>query len=220
MEESDLKLIFNAIESGKCLAFLGAGACTCYQFRGSKEPGLPSGKELAEWLAEKCQYTNGSIYDLQRVAQHFLLSYGGDREPLEKAIKEKIQIGCKPRPIHTILSQLKKIKIIITSNYDLLLENELSKYGRKLSRHVYNPSNPRTGHFNWTTFLEEGDVVLHKMHGSIDEPGSLVITRSDYTEYLANLMDIDRGMPGIFSKDHDSTMYLAFPGLQFGRLEF
>ena len=212
MEEQDLQLIFNAIESGKCLAFLGAGTCTSYEINKTEEAGLPTGKELAEWLAEKCQYTNGPVYDLQRVSEYFVYSYGGDREPLEKALKQKIQISCKPRPIHTVLSQLTKVKIVITSNYDTLLENELTKYGRKLTRHVYNPLNPRTGHFRWTTFFEEGEIVLHKMHGSIDEPGSLVITRSDYIEYLANLMDIDRGMPEYFRKIMIPQCTLLFLG--------
>ena len=212
MEEQDLQLIFNAIESGKCLAFLGAGACASYRINNQEELGLPLGRELAEFLAGRCQYTNGSVYDLQRVSEYFVYYFGGDREPLEKAIKEKIQISCKPRPIHTVLSQLKKIKIVITSNYDMLLENELTKYGRKLTRHVYNPLNPRTGHFIGTTFLEEGDIVLHKMHGSIDEPGSIVITQSDYIQYLANLIDLDRGMPEYFRKIMIPQCTLLFLG--------
>jgi len=85
LEEQDLKLIFNAIESGRCLAFLGAGACTAFRRpSGEEEPGLPAG----------------------------------------------------------------------------------------------------------TIFFGEKDLVLHKMHGSIDEPNSLVITQSDYIRYLANLHDL------------------------------
>jgi hypothetical protein len=62
LQEQDLKLIFNAIESGKCLAFLGAGACTAFRkSSGAEEPGLPTGGQLAQWLAEKCQYTNKTI---------------------------------------------------------------------------------------------------------------------------------------------------------------
>jgi len=47
LEDQDLKLIFNAIESGRCLAFLGAGACTAFRRpNGEEEPGLPAGKQL------------------------------------------------------------------------------------------------------------------------------------------------------------------------------
>jgi uncharacterized protein YhdP len=51
MEKEDLKLIINAIESGKCLAFLGAGACT--PFKNHKNEiikGLPTSGQLAEYF--------------------------------------------------------------------------------------------------------------------------------------------------------------------------
>lgn len=213
MEEQDLKLIFNAIESGKCLAFLGAGACTAYRKNGrDDEPGLPTGGELAKWLAEKCQYTNGSVYDLAKVAEYFVLSQSGNRGPLVSALQEKINVGCLPRPIHTVLAQLNQIKIIITSNYDKLLESELDRHGRNLSRHVYDPTNPRTGHFQGTIFFGEKDVILHKMHGSIEQPESLVITQSDYIRYLAHLNDLDRGMPEYFRKTIIPQFTLLFLG--------
>ena len=37
MERDDLNLIINAIESGRCLAFLGAGACTFFKDNLGKE---------------------------------------------------------------------------------------------------------------------------------------------------------------------------------------
>jgi len=214
LEEQDLKPIFNAIESGKCLAFLGTDSCTSYRKNDREdEPGLPDSKELAQWLAEKCQYTNGPIHDLSRIAEYFLQNVGGDRESLEKAIKEKIQIRCTPRPIHTVLSQLSTIKFIITSNYDTLIENELGQYGRQLTRHVHNPSNPRTGHYNGPKLnLNEKEIVLHKMHGSVDESGSMVITQSDYIRYLAFLHDEDRGMPEFFRKTILPECRLLFLG--------
>lgn len=213
LPDEDLTLIFNAIESGKCLAFLGAGACTSFQVDDSKEePGLPTGGELAEWLAEKCEYSNGTVYDLLKVAEYYLYTKSGDREPLEKAIQEKIQIGCKPRPIHTVIAQLCQIKIVITSNYDAILENELNKYGRNLIKHVYNPQNPKTGHFQGPVFFGDTDIILHKMHGSIDEPRSMVITQSDYIRYLAYLNDIDRGMPEYFRKMIIPQFTLLFLG--------
>jgi hypothetical protein len=50
------------------------------------------------------------------------------------------------------------------------------------------------------------------MHGSIDEPNSLVITQSDYIRYLANLHDLDRGMPEYFRKMMIPQMALLFLG--------
>ena len=213
LQEEDLKLISNAIESGKCLAFLGAGASTTFRVDDSREePGLPTGGELAKWLAEQCEYTNGTVYDLPKVAEYYLYTKSGDRELLEKAIQEKIQIGCKPRPIHTVIAQLSQIKIVITSNYDSILENELNNYGRNLTKHVYDPQNPKTGRFQRSVFFDDTEIILHKMHGSIDEPRSMVITQSDYIRYLTYLNDVDRGMPEYFRKTIIPQFTLLFLG--------
>jgi hypothetical protein len=213
MEKEDLKLIINAIESGKCLAFLGAGACTPFKNHNSEViKGLPTGGKLAKMLAKKCQYTNGKDYDLLKVAERFLYEHNGDRDRLEKAVREEIQKTCVPRPIHTVLAQLEQVKIIITSNYDNLMEEELRKYGRKLTRNVYSRQNSRAAHFSHSPILEEGEVVLHKMHGTIEEPESIVITESDYISYLANLYDKDRGMPEYFRKTWIPFCTLLFLG--------
>jgi hypothetical protein len=213
LEEQDLKLIFNAIESGRCLAFLGAGACTAFRRQNGEEiGGLPTGGQLAQWLAEKCRYTNGTTNDLARVAEYFVLTRSGDRSAMISAIQEKINVGCLPRPIHTVLAQLKHIKFIVTSNYDRLIESELDRCGRNLIRHVYDFTNPRTAHFQGTIFPGERDVYLHKMHGTIEQPESLVITQSDYIRYLANLNDLDRGMPEFFRKTIIPQFTLLFLG--------
>ena len=213
MDEQDLKLIFNAIESGKCLPFLGAGACTAFSKPdGNEEPGLLTGGQLAELLAKKCQYTNGSVYDLSKVAEHFLYQNNGDRDALEHEIKGLLQKRCTPRPIHTVLAQLCQVRIVITSNYDTILEDELKDHNRLITKHVYNPTNPKTGHFQGTIFFGERDLILHKMHGSLDEPGSMVITDSDYIQYLTYLNDIDRGMPSYFRTTIIPQFTLLFLG--------
>jgi len=92
LPDEDLTLIFNAIESGKCLAFLGAGACTSFQVDDSKEePGLPTGGELAKWLAEKCEYSNGTVYDLLKVAEYYLYTKAVTANRLRKPFKKKFR---------------------------------------------------------------------------------------------------------------------------------
>jgi hypothetical protein len=221
LNPDDFKLIINAIKSGKCLAFLGAGACTPFLDKEGKEvPGLPTGSELAKWLAERCEYTNGSTYDLAKVAEFFLYQQGGDREALQQAIQEKLLISCCARPIHTILSQLNEIKVMITSNYDNLLENELQHYNRILTKHIYDPENPRTAHFQKYPILGEREAVLHKMHGSVESPWSMVITTSDYIHFLATLTDADRGMPEFFRKTMISQSKLLFLGYSLNDWNF
>lgn len=198
--DQDLERIFGAIESKTCLAFLGAGASMAYQVGKKQVPGLPSGSALAKLLAEQCGYSNGTVFDLPRIAEYFVYVKSGDRSKLESILQREIARVNQPRPIHTVLAQLNQLRIILTSNYDELLESELREYRRILTKHVYNPRNSKTAHFEGKFFWQEGEVVLHKMHGSIEEPRTMVITQSDYIRYLANLNDADRGMPEYFRK--------------------
>ena len=196
--DQDLTHIFDAIESGKCLAFLGAGTSMAYKIGKKKVSGLPSGDDLAKLLTKKCGSLNGRVSDLARVAEYFVYCKNGDRTQLESILQKTIYHIREARPIHTVLAQLRQLKIVITSNYDNLLETELGKYGRIMSRDVYDQQDPKTAHFKGSVFLDEGEVVLHKMHGSIDVPRSMIITQSDYIRYLANLTDQDLGMPDYF----------------------
>lgn len=212
MYDEDLKRIFTAIESGKCLAFLGAGA-SAYFKKGKQEiKGLPLGGQLAKELAKECGYTNGQVYDLAKVAEYFVYTQSGDRSELEKLLKKQLNIGCPPRPIHTVLAQLDSIKIVLTSNYDDLFETELRTYSRLLTKNVYKRTNSQNALFDGPIFFESNEIVFHKMHGSLDEPNSMVITQSDYIRYLANLKDPDRGMPEYFWKTMIPQFTLLFLG--------
>jgi len=201
VDTEEFKLIVRAIESGECLVFLGAGACTPFTDNNGKEiPGLPTGKQLAAILAQRCEPTNGKDLDLARIAEYFLYESSGRRNSLTDILREQIQVCRQPRPIHTVLAQLKPIKIIITTNYDTLLETELRQYGRLLTPSVYRRLDSQAGRFDHSPTLKEGEVILHKMHGTIEEPDSMIITESDYITYLADLANIDRGMPEYFRK--------------------
>lgn len=195
-----LDRIFTAIETGKCLAFLGAGASGSYSKNGEKISGLPDGGRLVKIIADKCGLNNSQYHDLAKIAEYFVYTRNGDRGDLENLLQQTIYAVPQPRPIHTAIAQLTLINIIITSNYDLMLETALNTYGRTTQRHVYDPQDTKTGHFEGKFFWNEKDIILHKMHGSIDNPRSLVITESDYIRYLASLTDIDRGMPEYFRK--------------------
>ncbi len=207
-----LDRIFNAIASNKCLAFLGAGASMSYARGQDFVEGLPSGGVLAEMLAQKCGYVNGKAPGLAEVAEYFIFKENGHRDLLEKFLQTEFSRITQPRPIHTAIAQLRQIKIILTSNYDLLLETELAAHRRIINKSVYNRTDTRNAHFIGPVDFDANDVVLHKMHGSIDQPNSMVITRSDYVRYLATLIHPDVGMPEYFWKMMIPQRTLLFLG--------
>ncbi len=223
MDDQLFQLIRTTIDSGTCLAFLGAGASAGYTGTDGEEvPGLPVGGQLSRSLAASCDYQNGSPSDLPKVAEYFLYAKSGNRNLLVQEIQRHL-LPCAPRPIHTALAQLPQIRIAITSNYDTLLEREVERYGRRLTRHVHQPKNPKTGHFEGP--LEEhefdgGRLVLHKMHGTFEEPESMVVTQSDYIRYLARLADPDLGIPDYFRKTWLPRRNLLFLGYSLNDWNF
>lgn len=192
------KLIIKAIEDKKCLPFLGAGASVNYVGKDGEVPGLPRGGELGEKIAKDCGYRNGSTYDLPRVAEYHVYRASGDRHPLHKLIQTELAAIKQPRPIHTVLAQLHQIQFAITTNYDRLFERALDEQGRILTTDIYDQTSSTTAHFDCDPSPEPPQIVLHKMHGSIDRPATMIVTQSDYIRYLANLNDRDLGMPDVF----------------------
>ena len=75
-----------------------------YQVGKKQVPGLPSNRALAELLAKQCEYSNGTTYDLARVAEYFVYVNGGDRSKLENILQHEIARVSEPRPIHSVVN--------------------------------------------------------------------------------------------------------------------
>ena len=204
--------IIDAIKAERCLPFLGAGASACYSYAGLDHAGVPLGGVLGKLIADECNYKNGATFDLAKVAEYFVFKKSGRRDELENLIKREVCRVTDPRPIHTVLAQLQQIRFVLTSNYDTLLEQAMRQFGRELTNHNHDLQNPKTGHFRGSMFVKPPGIVLHKMHGTVEQPRSMVITQSDYIRYLANLNDLDRGMPEFFRKTVIPEYNLLFLG--------
>ncbi|EOB3523568.1 SIR2 family protein [Enterococcus faecalis] len=72
---------------------------------------------------------------------------------------------------------LAKARVIITTNYDSLTENLLSKRG--IQPKIYVGQN---GFFDKTIDWSE----LYKIHGDVKDPKSIIINKDDYTQYDKN----------------------------------
>ena len=75
-----LPLIFRAIQDGKCLPFLGAGASASYQHNGTAVPGIPLGGQSTKLFNQRCGLTNGSaINDFCLAAEQLVFQDSGSR---------------------------------------------------------------------------------------------------------------------------------------------
>jgi hypothetical protein len=110
-----------------------------------------------------------------------------------------------------VLAQLKSVKIIITTNYDRMIEEEAQKY-RRLTWHYYSRIGSEIARFDHSPSIRPDEVVVYKMHGTIEKPETMVISESDYIYYLTHIYDRERGIPDFFRKTWLPYCNLLFLG--------
>jgi SIR2-like protein len=209
---------------GRVIPFLGAGASL------SARPGgqawklgsafLPSGAELARYLDDRSGYPPGEQVELARVAQYF----GGvtGRGGLDDELNEVFSPRCSPGPIHHFLAQVERL-LVVTTNYDDLMEQALRAAGRTYRVVVYRTESPLFLYWNGKdpepqelsanelTFDVAEAPVVFKMHGAVnrDAPsqGSYVITEDDYVEFLARLITTT-AIPVVFAEPFRKSHFL------------
>ena len=133
--------VLDALESGNVVPLLGAGANLCDRddhdswVRGSN---LPSGGELARYLADKLHYPDErSQDDLVRVSQYGQAKRGSGT--LFRYLHEVFADSYEPTGLHHLLASLPKRiehargrrrhQLIVTTNYDDALEQAFDRVG-------------------------------------------------------------------------------------------
>lgn len=155
-----------ALREGEAAAFVGAGL--------SRGAGFVDWKGLLQDFAGDLNLDLDIEQDLTLVAQYHL-----NREPAksrERLHAKLVAEFAKPSgsPAHDALARL-PLDLVWTSNYDSLVEDAFKEAGRKVR--IKNSS---------AKLLEAGpraETTVFKLHGDLDDPGTIVITRDDYRNY-------------------------------------
>jgi hypothetical protein len=165
--EDDFKLVCEAIREGKAVLWAGAGL--------SAYAGYPVGTAFARVLTDEMgEFQSTEPLILPDVAERYEVVKGRD------ALLDKISevFGKEPTDIetHRKLSLIKRIPFIVTMNYDRLFE---AAYGDGIISIVSEQELSKTKDQGW------GDrkPLLYKLHGDVDHPDQLVITRTDYKRF-------------------------------------
>jgi len=239
--------IANAIHSGRCIPFLGAGASRAFKNwrNGQSEiPGSPSGAELKVILEAALRAKAKSNPDLSRVplvdlpsvAEFYEFFDSGHRDDIEDNIKKVIAQTTFPRPIQWVLTAIPSIRSIFTTNYDELIElaarNVIPR--RNLIGYVYDQSKTvqkkpagiardivTNRKFEPPASIppEGHPLLLYKMHGDVNHPDSMLITTYDYVRHLATWRDERAGVPKGF-RDLLLTNSVLFLGYGLGDWNF
>jgi len=150
---------------GELVLFLGAGV--------SAGAGLPLWGQLLEEMARGVGITQQEMTALRRLdyvdQAHILEQRCGDEEIPRQMIAKAMQrhhyaLG------HALLASL-PVREVVTTNYDQLFELAFQSAGGKTLAVL--PHAPQRGTYGW----------ILKMHGSVEHPRDIVLTRRDYMRY-------------------------------------
>lgn len=242
MAEPPYGVIWNKLKAGKVIPFLGAGASMVGREINSqwdpKNPKfLPSGYELSRFLADEASFPSQKevdLNDLAKVASYYAVVSG--RKDLRERLHEVLSHEFKFGPLHEYLASIPTPLLIVTTNYDTLLEQAFQSAGKKYDLVIHPPSDKKeTANTIWwwpdgateptETASNELDpdileqkTIIYKMHGTIkrDSPNwdSFVITEEDYVDFLSR-MTSQKAIPSIFYK-HFRTRSFLFLGYGLG----
>ena len=171
--------LVTAVLGHDCMIFLGAGT--------SKDAGLPDSGELASELAkvlvgrlrqsnrnDEADTVESHGRDLTSVAESFHNIYGNGK--VKDAIAEIIsqrQKTADPEPFDSIAGLPRNL--YVTTNFDTLLEQKFTTDDRTV---VWKADHLKKVKADRSTIV--------KLHGTVDDPSSLVVLRDDFANYPEN----------------------------------
>jgi hypothetical protein len=161
---------------------------------------LPTGRELANRLAEYAGFAREEVDvdDLLEVASGFELFAG--RHHLQEELEDIFGCNQDVGPLHHFLAGFAAPLLIVTTNYDTIIERAFRERGREFHVIMTPMEGDARGHILWwapgaieptvyraTQFVPtpEDLPMIYKIHGGFDPAGKwhgCVISEDDYFE--------------------------------------
>ncbi|HEX5731229.1 MAG TPA: SIR2 family protein [Blastocatellia bacterium] len=215
-------MMAHRIKEGLVIPFLGAGASLCGRpentdWDPARRDYLPDSSQLTSYLIKQLYplMPQESKGDLLRASQFICLEMG--ETPLYQKLHSVFALPYQPTPLHTLLAEIPCIlsekgyapfnQLVLTTNYDNLMERAFDRAGIKFDL-IYYESKNLDKHFgklcrknsDGTVQHIEGEIgyqdispdrrsVILKIHGAVHEMAdqdSYVITEDDYIDYLTH----------------------------------
>lgn len=151
----------------------------------------PLGSALSEKLASSLGARLGAVLpdedprNLQRVALFYEMERS--RRQLVDEIRTSVHDGKRPSPALRALAEL-DFPLIITTNYDQLLEQALRLADKQPRVSIYSPSLEATVDFRDPS---PQNPVVFKVHGDVDRAETIVVTDEDYIQFVLRMSNKD-----------------------------
>jgi hypothetical protein len=223
-------MIWGDLLKGRIVPFLGAGASLATRPEGTvwhptKSEFPPSSAELAAFLATYISYPEEEPTDnLAKVASCVGMMGGTHR--LREYLVEVFNRDYRPGPVHELLADVPAPLLIVTTNYDDLIERAFAARGKPF--HVvhwtdhpqiagsvvwWRPSSTQPEHHppKVLPLIPGKETIIYKMHGAVDRQcgryNSFLITEEDYIEFLAG-MTRQGAIPATFKRYFQQSSFL------------
>lgn len=214
--------------AGRVIPFLGAGASLNPNAgRWSKESVdcPPTAGELAGHLAYKATFPVDEPRQLTTVAQYYRsVAVGPDKLKLE--LQDIFARDYPLTPLHELLASVDAALLVVTTNYDDLIERAFddvrrryvlvvhpvdAEYGDQLLWWPDSESEPTKVVANKLDIDLTAVSAIYKMHGTVDrrggDRGQYVITEDDYVDFLTR-MTRKRAIPAVFAQPFRTRPFL------------
>jgi len=205
------EIIAQALEDGEVVPFLGAGVPASARkplgaewSANSQFP--PTGAELSEYLACMAKFPRLPFReraDLARVAS-FYSSVGG-HNMLYRTLRRLFYGYSDPALVHKELANVSAPLLIVTTNYDALMEDALRAKKKPFDVVVHCTDSANKGHvLYWKHGASDPNpayvrpnqleidlskvTVVYKMHGSVDRFGQLIAPMPPQSSSLASFV--------------------------------
>jgi hypothetical protein len=180
MRDSAISELVHAIRAKQCVPFVGAGL--------SKVAGMPLWDELIEDMKplllglaetegdreEEAQYLDKASY--LDVATRFKFKAGLGH--YHRFLQERYRPArSQPSGLHQALARIRSWPFVITTNFDKLLEAAFTQPGCVSPATVTQPEE-------LVISIRSGEFFILKIHGDIDRPQSIVLTRDEYEQFI------------------------------------
>jgi hypothetical protein len=225
--EYHLQSVARAMLRGRVVPFVGAGANVLARPEGTgweRGHNLPTGAELADYLAAQYSYPIGEVRDLPRVAQYVALTTGTGI--LYDELHSILDADVPTTTLHSFLARLprqlagigptSRSQLILTANYDDALERAFDEADEPYDVLFYAAAGENVGYFWHRAPGEEprpvdrpseygglsldARTVIVKLHGSVDRDDerldSYVVTEDDFVDYVAR-SDLSASLPAV-----------------------
>lgn len=219
----DADALAGAVAKGERKCYLQNNSCPGSTSPGS--PSLPRASELACYLARRASFPTDETLELTKVAQYCNVVAG--RDDLEGDLHSIFNKAHTVAPLHELLADVPAPLLIVTTNYDDLIERAFDAKGREYDVVIHTTDPKHAKNILWLPYGEtepqlevankfssidlSSRTVIYKIHGSIDRTGGAndhyVITEDDYIDFLTR-MNKYNVVPAIFSQYFESLRFL------------